>query len=337
MPLEEAAQRAQKATMLAALGLEVSDLVALDPALGYRFSSKRVAFRSEAGLTLGSWARGTHEGAPMRGCLVDHPRLTEAADELEREARALRLVAYDEASGRGDLRYVWLKTDGERVLVTLITADEASPAARELPHRLCVPEGIAWSVQRARHNAIRGSEPRVLRGVGALATTLAGVALEVGPLGFLQPSPAVITLAYQELVRDVTGALALDLYAGAGVTTALLRRSFARVVPCESYPESARALGVEPCTAEEALATLRDVPDLVVANPPRKGLGATVCAALLRLGPRHVHLMSCGPEGLARDLAALEVGGYRRTSLVAYDALPQTPHVELVARLERAR
>jgi 23S rRNA (uracil1939-C5)-methyltransferase len=341
MELGEPAQRAQKRAMLAALGLEVDDVVQAGPSLGYRFSSKRVAFDDRGQLALGSWARGSHVGADMAGCLVDHPRLTDAADELAREARALGVRPFDEASGEGDLRYAWLKTDGERVLLTLVTARDESRAARALPERLRVPHAVAWGVQPARGNAIRGSAPQTLRGPTSLTMALAGVTVDVGPLGFLQPNPTVIARAYRDLVHlasgaPATGALAFDLYAGAGITTALLRRAFARVVPCESYPESAAALGVEPRTAEAFLADASARPDLVVANPPRKGLGPDVCRALAELAPPRIHVMSCGPEGLARDLAALEAGGYRRTSLIAYDALPQTPHVELVVRLERA-
>lgn len=342
MGLDDAAQREQKRAMLGALGLVVGPLVHAGPSLGYRFSSKRAAFTREGVLELGSWARGSHEGADMGGCLVDHPRLSAAADELAREARARGVRAYDEARGEGDLRYVWLKTDGQRVLLTLITASEDSLAARVLPERLRIADGVAWSVQSARGNTIRGSSPRMLRGLGTLALELAGVPVAVGPLGFLQPNPTVMERAYVDLVShpeggSLRGALALDLYAGAGITTALLSRTFARVVPCESYPESAQALGVEPQTAEVVLAAMDEAPDLVLANPPRKGLGAAVCAELVRLAAPRVHVMSCGPAGLAADLSRLVAGGYRVESLVAYDALPQTPHVELVARLARTR
>ncbi len=340
MELDEAAQREQKRAMLRALGLEVDALIHAGPSLGYRFSSKRVAFGHAGSLALGSFSRGTHEGADMEGCLVDHPRITEAADELAREASALSIAPFDEARGEGDLRYAWLKTDGERVLLTLITASEESVAARTLPPRLRVPDGVAWSVQPARGNAIRGSEPRILRGAASLSIVLAGTRIDAGPLGFLQPSPLAIERAYLDLVRDETdrplgGALAWDLYAGAGITTALLRQRFARVVPCESYAESAAALGVEPCTAEAFLAAARETPELVIANPPRKGLGDEVCDAITRLAVPRLQVMSCGPEALARDLARLEANGWRRASLTAYDTLPQTPHVELIARLVR--
>jgi 23S rRNA (uracil1939-C5)-methyltransferase len=338
MELEERAQREQKRAMLAGLGLDVGEPIAGEP-LGYRWSSKRVAFERDGALHLGSWARGSHEGADMTGCLVDHPRIAAAADELAREAAALGVATYEERTGEGSLRYAWLATDGERVLLTLITASEDAPV-RELADRLREPDGVAWSVQPSRGNAIRGGAPTVLRGVDRLGLELAGVRRDVLPLGFLQPNPPLIARAYRDLLADEEGAplrgeRAFDLYAGSGVTTALLGERFASVEACERSPQGAAALGVAPSSVEDFLAARPEAPDLVVANPPRKGLGADVTTRLAELGPPRIHVMSCGPEGLARDLAALRDAGYRLVALTAYDTLPQTPHVELVAKLRR--
>jgi len=176
---------------------------------------------------------------------------------------------------------------------------------------------------------------------------VAGVAFEVGPLGFLQPNPEVAGLAYLDLVRvpaggRTRGQLALDLYAGVGVTTALLRKQFERVLPCEAFPESARLLGVEPELAESFLAriltggrTARHTVDLVIANPPRGGLGPTICSQLNRLEAARVHIMSCQPKSLAQDLERLtgSEGSYKLLRTRAYDTLPQTPHLEVVAWL----
>jgi 23S rRNA (uracil1939-C5)-methyltransferase len=340
MGLDEEAQREQKRAMLAALGLSVDALVAGEP-LGYRWSAKRVAFARDGVLHLGSWARGSHEGADMAGCLVDHPRIAAAADELAREAAALGVAPYDERTAAGSLRYAWLATDGARVLLTLITATPEEAPVRRLAERLRTPDGIAWSVQPSRGNAIRGGTPILLRGVDRLRIELGGVRRDVLPLGFLQPNPPLIARAYRDLLADeagvpLRGARAFDLYAGSGVTTAMLRARFASVEACERSPEGAAALGVAPCSAEDFLAGHDRAPDLVVANPPRKGLGAAVTARLAVLAPPRIHVMSCGPEGLARDLSALREAGYRRVGLSAYDTLPQTPHVELVAKLRRA-
>jgi 23S rRNA (uracil1939-C5)-methyltransferase len=192
---------------------------------------------------------------------------------------------------------------------------------------------------------MRGGEPEVLRGEARLAIELGGVEVEVGPLGFLQPNPACAALAYAALTEAEPGALAFDLYAGAGITTALLRRRFARVLCCEAYPESARALAVAPLTAarflSDALAAGGERPGLVVANPPRAGLGEEVCTLLCELARRPgpgrlgLHLMSCEPRSLGRDLGRLTgpAGGFELGSVAAFDTLPHTPHVELVALL----
>lgn len=343
-------QRALKqAQLLRDHGLAVDRVVAGPEEFGYRWSSKRVVGGAPGQLVLGSYVRGSHTLAAMHACQVDHPQIVLAAEELRRIADALGIVPYDEKTGAGDLRYAWFKTDGSDVLLTLVTASEDSRAAAELPERLRRPVGVAWSVQPGPGNNLRGQPPRLLRGAGELTLALADVPTTTGPLGFLQPNPPTAALAYVDLVRGVageplSGALAFDLYAGAGVTTRLLHAHFAEVRACEAYPESAAQLGVPPETAEafltRQLAAAITTPALVIANPPREGLGPQVCAALLRLAAPRLHVMSCGPAGLARDLAALtspavDGGAYRLAGVRAYDTLPHTPHIELVAWLER--
>lgn len=338
--LEVEAQRALKRELLARrFGRDPGPLIGGDP-WGYRWSSKRVVTGSPGHVLLGSYQRGSHELAAMDECRVDHPAIAAAARELQALASAGGVVPYDEATGRGDLRYAWFKTDGREVLLTLITAAAPSPAAERLPALLQRPSGVAWSVQAGRGNALRGAETRLLRGADALEITLAGVVVRSGPLDFLQPNPRIAERAYLDLVADPSGAAlagdaAFDLYAGAGVTAALLRRGFARVLACEAYPASAARLGVPAETAEAFLARQPAAPALILANPPRGGMGPEVCAQLRRLAAPRLHVMSCSPEALARDLAALHPT-YRLTQLRAYDTLPHTPHVELVAWLARA-
>ncbi len=347
MELDESAQRAEKRTLLSArFGLQVAEIEHVAPELGYRYSSKRVALRVDGQLKLGSYARDSHAPAPMPGCLVDHPRLVAAFAEVEGAARALGVEAYDERANRGDLRAVWGKTNGEQVIVTLVVRTADDLGARALPAQLASAEGVLVSVQDARTNNLRGAPARLAKGQGELSLTLLRQQVEVGALGFLQPNPGAAALAYGALLapsdEQQPRQLAFDLYAGAGVTTRVLGQQYAEVLACETHPESAAALGSTPESSEQFLARAlngerREV-DLVIANPPRKGLGVEVVALLRALGPRELRIMSCGPEGLARDLAALTADGrYQLTELRAFDTLPQTPHVELVARLVRAR
>lgn len=356
MELDEKAQRRAKRMMLLdRFGLDVSKVEPGANALGYRYSSKRVAFGRRGFVYLGSYAHGTHLPATMRGCLVDHPSIVQAFLLVENAVCQIGMAPYDEKTGTGDLRYAWAKTNGREVIVTLTTASDDTRVRELVPlleHQLA---GVLHSVQGASGNAMRGSSAALLFGKSEVSIELGEQRVEVGALGFVQPNPEVAELAYRSLTQvtdqaDQAGTvagraltqgreLAFDLYAGAGITTRMLAQQFARVVACEAHPESARALSIEPESVEQFLAreaarATPQRPDLVIANPPRKGLSPEVCGALVQLGAPRLHIMSCGPEGLARDLAALGAA-YELRSLEAFDTLPQTPHVELVAKLVR--
>jgi tRNA/tmRNA/rRNA uracil-C5-methylase (TrmA/RlmC/RlmD family) len=350
MAMDIDSQRRLKRVELARqYGVEIDRMVAPDEAgLHYRWSSKRVFAGSPGVLVLGSYMRGTHNVADMSGCLVDHPDIVDACDELLRVCNRLDVTAYEELDEVGDFRYAWLKTDGRgNVLLTLITSDPYESLIDEVAAELSVPAGIAWGVNSGRNNDMRGVTLRPIRGRQSLEIDVCGVEAHVGPLGFLQPNPAAAAMAFHDLVRVPAGGLphgrvALDLYAGTGVTTALLQEHFETVAACESYPESARALGIRPQLVEEFLAEiLADhhhayrLADLVVANPPRGGLGPTVCDQLNRLHSPRLHIMSCSPPSLAEDLKRLTgpQGSYRLIQARGFDTLSQTAHVEVVAWL----
>jgi 23S rRNA (uracil1939-C5)-methyltransferase len=78
------------------------------------------------------------------------------------------------------------------------------------------------------------------------------------------------------------------------------------------------------------------IPDLVVVDPPRAGLGAQVCEHLAAIGAPQIVYVSCDPATLARDLRTLQPSGYRPVALTLVDLFPQTFHLETVVTLERA-
>jgi 23S rRNA (uracil1939-C5)-methyltransferase len=343
MVLDVERQRQEKRRMLRDHhGLVVDEVRSGPSALGYRWSSKRVARSYGGRMHLGSFRRDSHQFADMAGCLVDHPDVAAAAIAVADAATRLGIEAWDERQNAGDLRYVWLKTNGRGdVFVTLVTASSRT-RAHELADALDGMTGIAWSVQGTPGNAMRGAEATLLRGRATIDVELAGRRVEVGPLGFLQPNPLVAELAYHDLCANPPGGLAFDLYAGAGITTALLTVGSDAVMACEAYAESAAGLGARPETAEAFLQRTFDeglAPRLVVANPPRSGLGDAVCDALVGFAARgllELRLMSCGPAALRRDLDRL-ASAFTLVELRAYDTLPHTPHVELVAKLHATR
>lgn len=137
----------------------------------------------------------------------------------------------------------------------------------------------------------------------------------------------------------------MDLYSGAGLFSIPLAKRFGTVTSVERGGSAFRDLefnkrenGVEvkahKSTAEEFLRDLRATPDLLIADPPRSGLGKEATAELLRLLPFRMVIVSCDPTTLARDLRAL-LPRYEVTDLTIVDLFPQTYHIETVAKLQK--
>jgi 23S rRNA (uracil1939-C5)-methyltransferase len=152
-----------------------------------------------------------------------------------------------------------------------------------------------------------------------------------------------------ELVKTVAGGrsgeFALDLYAGVGLFSGALAASFRHIVAVESShgsvkdlqynsPENVKATR---STVEEFLTAKAGKirPELVVADPPRAGLGERVARALGKLGAPRVIYISCDPATLARDLGTLIGSGYQVERMHLMDLFPQTYHIESVVELVR--
>lgn len=157
--------------------------------------------------------------------------------------------------------------------------------------------------------------------------------------------------AVSEALCDVRldGATAWDLYGGAGLFAAVLAGQVGEsgaVLTVESDRTASRLASANLADLPQVRAVaarvdrfLRDAAesvDAVVLDPPRSGAGPEVCRAIAAREPRLVVYVACDPAALARDTAALDGAGYRLGSLRAFDAFPQTHHVECVATFTRA-
>jgi tRNA/tmRNA/rRNA uracil-C5-methylase (TrmA/RlmC/RlmD family) len=207
--------------------------------------------------------------------------------------------------------------------------------------------------RRSRSRPPLVAEP--LAGTDRLRYTVAGRQFRLRPPGFWQthPQAAETFVGVVQAAADLRpGERALDLYAGAGLFTAVL---------AEAVGGTGRVLGLEGdrAAAEAAAENLADLPwarvrrqpvdqasvrraageldpDVVVLDPPRTGAGAKVLSAVLGGGPRTVIYVACDPAALARDLRTALDLGWRLTALTGYDAYPMTHHVECIAVLEPA-
>jgi tRNA/tmRNA/rRNA uracil-C5-methylase (TrmA/RlmC/RlmD family) len=205
---------------------------------------------------------------------------------------------------------------------------------------------------RARSRRRPVSTAEQLAGPDELRYRVAGREFRLRPAGFWQTHPAAADTFSQ--VVAAAGALqpgerALDLYAGAGLFTAVLAEAVGRtgrVLGLEGDPAAVAAatgnladlpwaaVHRQPISADTVRqATTELSPHVVVLDPPRTGAGPQVLTTVLDAAPRTVIYVACDPAALARDLRAALDRGWRLTELTGYDAYPMTHHVECIAVL----
>jgi 23S rRNA (uracil1939-C5)-methyltransferase len=326
--------------------------------LGYRNKGKYVVGHAGAHLVLGAFAPRSHQVIDTIGCRVVMPIIDEVATWVRGAAERAQLIPYDETSREGELRYVVVREARGDVMVALVVTSGAPRAklervANALARHPAV-RGLVAIANDRRDGAIvpSGSSAQVLLGTGQLVDELAGVTIEVGAAEFLQVNRAQAGALYArvaELAGVRPGLRAVDLFAGLGGIGLHLARAGAEVVAVELDRVAVAQLRR---AAERAGLPLRAVagdagelasevraqlghPEVAVVNPPRKGLSAGARELVVALAAPTIVYVSCGPESLGRDLAALAAHGWQPDAIEPFDLMPGTAQVETVVRLHR--
>lgn len=179
---------------------------------------------------------------------------------------------------------------------------------------------------------------------GFVPNSLVYNGLRVSRGTFFQVNRFLIERLVNEAIGSYTGSAVLDLYAGAGLFSIPLAERFQTVTAVErgtsafadlEYNAQGRVTTVKAST-DEYLKQMTTAPEVIVADPPRAGLGGEVTNELLRLSAPKLAIVSCDPATLARDLKTL-APGYEIKRVVLIDLFPQTFHFETVVHLSRTQ
>jgi 23S rRNA (uracil1939-C5)-methyltransferase len=313
----------------------------------YRNRTRLRIAESEGILRIGYNRRGSNEFLAIHECPILAPLLWRAVEAL------LQVGAENSTASRwlrGMAEVEFFTTGDEKKLQMMLFVRKEQAGFRALCDRMqeLVPELTGANVSLAANSGPqrRARSPRRLESWSSegLSYRAAGEDYWVGQGGFFQVNRFLV----DELVSIVTtgrqGTIAWDLYAGVGLFSRALARSFQQVVAVEAaandLSRSFKGPGkraVEATTVEflRSAVVQRSRPDLIVMDPPRAGVGAEVCTLLARISSQEVVYVSCDPVTLARDLKKLVTAGYKVVDLHVVDMFPQTFHLETVAVLRR--
>ena len=285
--------------------------------LGYRNRTQIHFARQGRTSQAGFLAARSHRLVAAHNCAINSPKLNVLHRAVEQMAADRRFPS--------SLKTIEFFTDEDQVQVNL--PRRAGP----LPKRFWAKSASAFGVDQP------GTQLDYRCGEDSF---------QVSGRSFFQVNRFLAHRLAELAIGTLEGRLAIDLYAGVGLITLPLARRFREVVAVDSAPSAMRDLRFN---ARRAGCSVRAVhmdvdvfldgfsgqPDLIVADPPRTGLGAPVVSQIVRLRPPRLHLVSCDPATLARDLKLLLAAGFALLELQMVDLFPQTYHIETVAILER--
>ena len=306
--------------------------------------------RREGRAVFGFYRSRSHDIVPIQDCLIQDGRASALARAVCRWADETGAPEYDEKTGRGLVRAIFVRTGGEGAMLCLVVTSPRIPSPDRLA-KLCreaCPDlrGVALSIHPKPGNRVLGSDIRPLWGEERLRDRLGKWQFSLSPLSFYQVNHAQAEALYRQAVDMAalgSGQTALDLYCGTGTITLHLADRAGLAIGAEIVPEavedarrSAEENGVQnvrflcadagQAAAQLAAEGLR--PDAVVVDPPRKGIDGRTIDAILQMKPARLVYIACDIASAARDGALLREGGYRLARVQPFDMFPRTANVE---------
>ncbi len=336
-----------------------------DKLLGITGAPSELRYRNKAQYPVGTDSFGnvikgfyrphSHTIVPAEKCLIQSEKADRIAGIVHAWMKEFNIVPYDYNTRRGTIRHIYVRA-GEKsgeCQLTLISATDKLPGIGTLVDRLRESEpsitGILINHNQRGDNVILGDRTDVLWGNRLLEDRLCGNSFLLSPEVFYQVNHAQAERLYKcaaEFAGLSGNEIVLELYCGAGTITLFLAQFARRVIGVEIVPEAVEnarlnmerngITNAEFICADAGLAARKlssSVIDVLIADPPRKGLSANARDAILKLQPEKIVYISCDPATLARDVKELCGAGYTMQKAQAFDMFPRTSHVETVVQL----
>lgn len=325
-------------------------------------SGPQTAFRNKAKMVVsGSVERPLlgmlhRDGTPedLTDCPLYPPSFEPVFAALKPFIARAGLTPYNVARKRGELKYLLL-TESQHggmmlrfVLRSVAKLEQLRAALPWLQQQLPQLKVITANIQPVHMAIMEGEQEIFLSDQQALAENFNGVPLWIRPQSFFQTNPTVASQLYAT-ARDWVRALPVnhmwDLFCGVGgfglhCATPQMRLTGIEIAPeaIACAKQSAAQLGLtnlhfQALDSTQFATHEDDIPQLVLVNPPRRGIGAELCDYLSRMAPPYIIYSSCNARTMAADIDRLQ--GYRLERVQLFDMFPHTAHYEVLTLLVR--
>lgn len=333
--------------------VEVQSVVGMENPYHYRNKAQYpIGIDKNGKPVMGVFANRTHEIIPIHTCFIQNQRTEEIAKFIFDYIVENGISIYDEKTGKGLIRHIVTKigVKTNEVMCVLVINGKKMPKEKEIVTEIInhFPDvkTIVKNINTKNTNVILGQENINLYGDGSIKDRLGEYIFKISPLSFYQVNPIQAERLYQigvEAAKITKQDIVFDLYCGIGTISLFMSKYAKKVYGIEIVNEAVKMAkenaelnqvdNVEFIAedVEEALDELihnkNIIPDIVMVDPPRKGLDNKSIDNILNIKPKRLVYISCNPATLVRDLSRLE-NFYNIESIKPVDMFPFTAHVE---------
>ena len=336
--------------------VKVLDVIGMENPIYYRNKAQfPVGLDKNNKPVIGVFANRTHEIIPMEKCFIQNEEAQIVANFIFKFIVENKISIYDENSRTGLVRHIVIKVGlktNEIMCILVINGKEfkqEDALVKEIIGKFPNVKTIVKNINMRDTNVILGNENVNLFGDGYIYDILGEYKFKISPLSFYQVNPVQAEKLYNigvEKANITKNDIVFDLYCGIG-TISLFMAKYAKKVygveivkqAIENAKQNAQINNVTNTDflvgdVEEVLDDLINkqniIPDVIMVDPPRKGLDNKSIDNILKIEPKRVVYISCNPATLVRDLAKFE-GKYDIGDIQPVDMFPYTSHVECVA------
>ncbi|MGX7058403.1 23S rRNA (uracil(1939)-C(5))-methyltransferase RlmD [Vagococcus humatus] len=310
-------------------------------------------------LETGFFRKNSHDLVPIENFLIQEDPIDDAIKIVRDIMRRFNVKPYNEQEHVGNLRHIIIRQGHytKEMMVVLVTR-----TAKLFPQKNIIaaikealPQvvSIVQNVQPEKSNVILGKETKILDGEEAFTDQLLGNEYRISAESFYQVNTKQAEVLYQTAIDFADFSQedqVIDAYCGIGTIALSLANQVAHVTGIEVVPQAIEDAKVNAelnniTNADFVVGKAEEVMDewvkenkqcdVLVVDPPRKGLEEMFIEKTVELGPKKMVYISCNPASLARDCAHLVEHGYTVKKVQPVDMFPQTAHVECVALLEK--
>ena len=333
--------------------VNVQETIGMENPFHYRNKAQYpIGVNKDGEPVIGVFAQRTHDVIPMEKCLIQNPKSEEIAKTILQFIKDNKISVYNEKTGKGLFRHIVIKVGVKtnQIMCILVVNGKTIPKEAQLVEELTSKfpqiKTIVKNINMRNTNVILGKENINIYGDGYIKDILGEYTFKISPLSFYQVNPVQAEKLYNlgvKMAQITKQDTVFDLYCGIGTITLFMSKYAKKVYGIEIVEEAIKAAkenakinnvdntefyaGDVEVVLDDLINNKGISADIVMFDPPRKGLDRNSINNILKIKPKKIVYISCNPATLIRDLTFFE-DQYDIKTIVPVDMFPFTSHVE---------